>query len=350
MATPGTVKLSIVIPCYKTEAYLPRCLDSLLAQTLDGIEIICVNDGSPDATPELLRTYEARHPDVVRVVDKENGGLWNARWSGTDVARGEYVTYVDSDDYVAPDFARDLYETAVREHAEIVVCGFRRVDEGTGAVLSTEMSSALPPFDPREQPGRLVEINPAAWNKCFRRDLLMRMRRLDAPPKILEDVTLSQLAYLASDGRVAFTGTAPYRYVIREGSMINTVTPEQVESVKRALLEVRRDFEADGASEALLQELDATVFLHLGVSMSFRLSCSREVDLSRAVSQTTAYLDEHFPTWSRSPYLERSCVRAHGGALRRLRFARSVYRAGLMPAALAVYRFMIERLHVDIKW
>ena len=350
MAPAQTPKLSIVVPCYNTRALLPRCVDSLLAQTLDGLEIILVNDGSPDGSLELLRNYETRNPGVVRVVDRENGGLWNARWSGTDVARGDYVTYVDSDDYVETTFASDLYETAVREGAAVVVCGFRRVAEKDGAILSTEMGEPRPAFVAHDEPVRLIEINPAAWNKCFRRDLLMRMRRLDAPPKILEDVTLSQLAYLASDGRVAFTGTAPYRYVIREGSMINTVTPEQVESVKRALLEVRRDFEADGASEALLQELDATVFLHLGVSMSFRLSCSREVDLSRAVSQTTAYLDEHFPTWSRSPYLERSCVRAHGGALRRLRFARSVYRAGLMPAALAVYRFMIERLHVDIKW
>ena len=350
MATPGTVKLSIVIPCYKTEAYLPRCLDSLLAQTLDGIELVCVNDGSPDATPELLRTYEARHPDVVRVVDKENGGLWNARWSGTDVARGEYVAYVDSDDYVAPDFARDLYETAVREHAEIVVCGFRRVDEGTGAVLSTEMSSALPPFDPREQPGRLVEINPAAWNKCFRRDLLERMHRLSEPPAILEDVTLSQLAYLASRGRVAFTGTAPYNYLIREGSMINSVTVEQVESVRRALLEVRRRFEEDGASEGLLASLDATVFLHLGVSMSFRLSCSPQVDLGQEMRRTTAYLDGHFPTWRRSPFIGVRYALSHGPAYKRLLAAQLFYRAHLMRPFLAAYRFYLAHSGHDLKW
>ena len=350
MATPGTVKLSIVIPCYKTEAYLPRCLDSLLAQTLDGIELVCVNDGSPDATPELLRTYEARHPDVVRVVDKKNGGLWNARWSGTDVARGEYVTYVDSDDYVAPDFARDLYETAVREHAEIVVCGFRRVDEGTGAVLSTEMSSALPPFDPREQPGRLVEINPAAWNKCFRRDLLERMHRLSEPPAILEDVTLSQLAYLASHGRVAFTGTAPYNYLIREGSMINTVTVEQVESVRRALLEVRRDFEEDGAPDALLEELDATAFLHLGVSMSFRLSCSPGVDLAGELRRTTAYLDANFPTWRRSPFVTARLAATRGGAYLKLYVARLFYKAHLMRPFLAAYRMFLERSGTDVKW
>ena len=107
MAPQSPIKLSIVVPCYKTENLLPRCLDSLLAQDLDGIEIIAVNDGSPDGTLALLRFYEKAHPDLVRVVDKKNGGLWNARWSGTEVALGDYVAYLDSDDYVAPTFASE---------------------------------------------------------------------------------------------------------------------------------------------------------------------------------------------------------------------------------------------------
>lgn len=350
MAPVSRPKLSIVVPCYNTRALLPRCVDSLLAQTLDDIEIVLVNDGSTDGSLELMRDYERRRPDVVRVVDKANGGLWNARWSGTDAARGDYVAYVDSDDSVDPTFASDLYGTAVREGADIVVCGFRRVAEGDGAVLSTEMDEPRATFVAHEEPGRLIEINPAAWNKCFRRGLLMSMRRLDEPPLILEDVTLSQLAYLASEGRVAFTGTAPYSYLVREGSMINSVTLEQVESVKRALLEVRRDFERDGADEALLQELDATVFLHLGVSMSFRLSCSRDVDLGAAVARTTAYLDENFPTWRRSPYMGPRIALSRGGSYLRLTLAQWFYRAHLLRPFLAAYRLYLRHSGRDLKW
>lgn len=350
MAPAQRTKLSIVVPCYNTRALVPRCVDSLLAQTLDGLEVVLVNDGSPDGSLELLRRYEADNPGVVRVVDKENGGLWNARWSGTDVARGDYVAYVDSDDYVDPTFAEDLYQTAVRERADVVVCGFRRVAEKDGAVLSTEMDEPRRTFVAHDDPARLIEINPAAWNKCFSRDLLLRMHRLDAPPKILEDVTLSQLAYLASEGRVAFTGTAPYNYLIREGSMINTVTLEQVESVRRALLEVRGHFEADGASAALLEELDATVFLHLGVSMSFRLSCSRDVDLGAAVSETTAYLDRNFPTWRRSPYIGVRSALSRRGAYLKLTLAQWFYRAHLLRPFLAAYRFYLEHSGRDLKW
>lgn len=342
-------KISIVVPCYNTAPYLPRCLDSLLAQTLDGIEVLCVNDGSLDGCLAIMHDYEREHPGLIRIVDRQNGGLWNARWSGTDVARGEYVAYLDSDDYVAPTFAEDLYATAVQHRADIVVCGFERIEEATGNVISREMDERKSPFVPAEDPGRLVEINPAAWNKAFRRTLLVRMHRLSKPPAILEDVTLTQLAYLSATGAVAFTGTAPYRYLIREGSMINSVTPAQIDSVESALLEVRRHFEGDDASEGLLQELDAVAFLHLGVSMSFRLSCSPGIDLGQAIAKTTAYLDEHFPTWKASPYINRAYAKK-GSAYSKLLIAQRVYKVHLMRPFLATYRFVLEKLHVDIKW
>ena len=350
MPAQSPVKLSIVVPCYKTEALLPRCLDSLLAQTLDGIEIIGVNDGSPDGTLRLLRSYEAKHPGLIRVVNKPNGGLWSARWAGTDVAYGEYVAYLDSDDYVAPTFATDFYETAVREDADIVVCGFNRIDEETRICISTEMNAAKSTFIPHDDPGRLVEINPAAWNKCFRKELLMRMHRLDNPPLILEDVTLSQLAYLSCEGKLAFTGTAPYFYMVRKGSMINTVTPEQVESVKKAMLEVKAAYTANEATEGMQQEIDATTFLHLGVSMSFRLSSVQGLDLGKAIRHTTAYLDEHFPTWRDNPYIKLKYAATHKGAYTKLYLSNAVYKAHLMKPFLAAYRFYISHAGKDIKW
>lgn len=344
------IALSIVVPCYKSERYLKRCLDSLLVQTFKSIEVICVNDGSPDGSLAIMRRYEHEHPDVVRVIDQQNAGLWNARWSGTDVARGTYVTYVDSDDYVDSVFAEEFVTTAEREDADVVVCGFRRTVEETGTVVSTEMDEARPSFLPASDPGRLLTVNPAAWNKAFRRDLLVRMRRLVLVPPILEDVALSELAFLAARRCIAFTGRASYVYLVHEGSMINTVTPKQVEAVKEMLLEVRRDYELDSAGPEMLAYLDAAAFLHLGVSMSFRLSSCPGVDLTASIRETTDYLDRHFPTWRHSPYMTRRFAFANGGALKKLWAARFLYGAHLMPLGLSVYRFIIDKLHKDIKW
>ena len=96
------MKLSIVVPVYDVEVYLPRCLDSLLRQGWKAgeYEIVCVNDGSPDGSAQILADYAERHPDIIRVITQENQGLGPARYTGTMAARGEYVAFVDSDDYL----------------------------------------------------------------------------------------------------------------------------------------------------------------------------------------------------------------------------------------------------------
>ena len=96
------MKLSVVVPVYNVEKFLPRCLDSLLRQGLEPgeWEVICVNDGSPDNCATILAEYEMKHPDVFKVITQENQGLGGARNVGTALAQGEFVTYLDSDDYL----------------------------------------------------------------------------------------------------------------------------------------------------------------------------------------------------------------------------------------------------------
>ena len=346
-----SLKMSIVVPCYKSEQYLPKCLDSLIAQTLDGIEIIVVNDGSPDSCYQIMCDYERRYPSLVRTVSRENGGLYAARWSGVDVARGEYVGFVDSDDWVEPYFAECLYTAAKREDADVAVCGFMRTDLATGKVLSDEMGDARPCINIAEDPGRLVEVNSAAWNKCYRREVLQRMYRIQRRITTLEDVMTNLCAYLESQGRVAFAGRSAIHYMVHADSMINTLTLKQLEEVKSLLLELRAHYEATQASKAMLAYMDAYVFLHLGVAMSSRLSNNPDVNLGDMLRGTTAYLDEHFPTWRHSPYINMSYARSQdSGALKKLVIAQRFYKMHLMGPFLACYRFAINTLHIDIKW
>ena len=107
MANP---KVSFIVPVYNTQEFLPRCLDSLLGQTCPDIEIIVVNDGSPDGSATIIAEY-ARKNSRVRAVEKPNGGLSSARNAGMDVARGDIIDFVDSDDYVEPNLAEFLVGT-----------------------------------------------------------------------------------------------------------------------------------------------------------------------------------------------------------------------------------------------
>lgn len=119
-------KVSIIVPVYNVEKYLRKCLDSLINQTLKDIEIICVNDGSKDNSPKILEEY-AKKDNRIIVINQENAGLSVARNSGIDIAKGEYIGFVDSDDWVDLDFFEKLYYSATSNDTDIAVGGIIRV-------------------------------------------------------------------------------------------------------------------------------------------------------------------------------------------------------------------------------
>lgn len=351
MTSERQILISIVVPCYKAEATLPGCIDSLLAQDMQGFEIICVNDGSPDRCHDIIHAYAEDNPGIVRGVDRENGGLWNARWSGVEVAQGEYVAFLDSDDTATPDFARNLYMGARNADADIAVCGFSRVDQESGRVLSTEMVNERTAFSATGDPGRLVEVNPAAWNKVYRADVLRKVRRLRETPAIMEDLALLMLAAPETTRPIAFVPKSLINYMVHADSMINTVTLDQVESAKRMLLEVRERYLEPDVSDGLRAALDAIAFLHIGVSMSLRLSETDPSLLGDHVHETTRWLDKYFATWRHSPYINLGYARGkEGSSYDKLLVAQRVYRAHLMRPFLACYRMLTRVAGTDVKW
>ena len=122
--------LSIIVPVYKVESYLARCVDSILAQTVSDFELILVDDGSPDRCGAICDEYAARDPRV-RVIHKENGGLSSARNAGIDIARGQWLGFVDSDDWITPDCYEKLLACAQRQNVKLVCAGRWDVSEKT---------------------------------------------------------------------------------------------------------------------------------------------------------------------------------------------------------------------------
>lgn len=115
-------KVSVIVPVYNVEQYLEKCLDSLVNQTLNDIEIIVVNDGSPDNSQLIIEKFEKKYPKLVKGYVKENGGLSDARNFGIEKATGEYIALVDSDDYVSPLYLGKMYNKAIKEDLDLVVC------------------------------------------------------------------------------------------------------------------------------------------------------------------------------------------------------------------------------------
>ena len=341
-------RISIIIPCYKVEKYLRRCLDSLLHQTLDGVELICINDGSPDNRLSILREYKEKYGERIVIIDKKNEGVWKARKDGIKAAKGEYIAFVDPDDYVSRDYAKLLYAAAKKHDADIAVCGFDRVDEESGKAYSREMTSfPYTTFDIRKEPGLLTEVNTALWNKLFRASVIKKMGELECIPGVLDDMMFAQLIYINA-GVVAFVKRSLIRYMVRRDSVMNTVDASLVPGVYKAMRELHAIYKKDAPE--LDEYLQAAAFLHLCISFTYRLSADKKLDLRKTMHKNEAFMDKEFPGWRRNSYIGIKYSLSHRKANLKLSVMRLIYGLKLFGPFLAVYKYMIGTLKKDIKW
>lgn len=175
-----TPELSIVVPIYKVEKYLEECIQSILGQTFTDLELILVDDGSPDACPQMCDAI-AEQDSRVRVIHQKNGGLSAARNTGIEAARGNWLGFVDSDDFVAPDFYEKLYNAAVNADADCAVCSVQLTHED-GSRMDTPPQwkvygggytgeDVLKTITWQNNAPYLV-----AWNKLYRREVFRTLR------------------------------------------------------------------------------------------------------------------------------------------------------------------------------
>ena len=129
-------EISVIVPVYKAEKYLHKCVDSLLAQTFPNFEILLIDDGSPDNSGKYCDEF-ALKDNRIRVFHKENGGVSSARQFGLDNARGEYVIHADPDDWVETDMLDDLYKKAIEDDADMVICDFW-IESDYGCIYETQ--------------------------------------------------------------------------------------------------------------------------------------------------------------------------------------------------------------------
>ncbi len=172
--------ISVIVPVYNVEGYLKQCLDSILNQTFPNIEIICVNDGSTDNSRQILEEYKQKDSRII-IVDKENGGLSSARNAGMKVARGEFYSYIDSDDWVEPDMLEKLYNSMVTLNTDIAICAVHQFDETAQKIDDSNPYYTLGYFDKsfdnrafsyQDVKPFLMDVCVMAWNKLYRRSLV----------------------------------------------------------------------------------------------------------------------------------------------------------------------------------
>lgn len=215
----NNILVSIIVPVYKVEQYLVRCVTSLQNQTYKNIEILLVDDGSPDNSGKLCEEL-VQTDSRIRVFHKENGGLSDARNYGIERALGNYIVFVDSDDYVTDDYVQILLNACIKNNCKLAVCGFERTEEDTIANQHDYSEKVMPADDVLEQ----LCINnqdhvlfTVAWNKMYSRDLFEHIR---FPKGILHEDEATTYRIVSDVDKVAVISKAMYGYYMSPQSIM----------------------------------------------------------------------------------------------------------------------------------
>lgn len=210
--------ISIVVPIYNVEQYLQKCVDSLINQTYKNLEIILVDDGSPDNCPKICDEY-ANHDSRIKVIHKENGGLSDARNAGMNIATGEYISFIDSDDWIKPKMIEDMYNRMIEDNSDLVSSGVIWVDE-YGAEIRTATVSENCVLNTEQAMAELIndeKLKQHVWNKLYKADLIKNIP-FDKG-KYHEDVFWSYKV-IGGAKRVSIEKNSYYFYVQRSESIM----------------------------------------------------------------------------------------------------------------------------------
>lgn len=208
-------RVSVIIPVYNTERYLRKCLDSLLNQTLQDIEIIVINDGSTDNSLKILEDYATAYPNLFTLINSKNQGAGKARNLGIDIAAGEYIWFVDSDDWIYPDSIEKMYNLAKQYNISMVTCDLQRRFGSIKKPSRKNGESVL--IDLEQEPNRLRNVKASIGNKLIKRSLIGNTRM---PGLKWEDLSFT-IALAADSRKIYHLSERIYNYRM---NLYNTTT------------------------------------------------------------------------------------------------------------------------------
>ena len=288
-------KVSVIVPIYNVEKYLEKCINSLLSQTLEDIQIILVNDGSKDNSGNIAKEYEKNNNDRVIYVEKENGGLSDARNYGLKYATGDFIAFLDSDDYIEKNAYEEMYNKAIEENADYVECDFIwefpnkiRVDKQYPYKNKKEMLSFV----------RVV-----AWNKLIKRQLITD-NNLEFPKGLrYEDVEFTY-KLIPFVNKFAYVDKPFIHYVQREGSIAN-VQNERTAEIFTVLDNVIEFYKKNNIYEEYRDELEYNYARYLLCSSLKRMCKIKDKTIrEKLLTESWERLNLNFPNWKENVILK----------------------------------------------
>lgn len=290
-------KVSVIVPFYNVENYIEKCLETLVNQTLEDIEIILVNDGSKDNSKVIVQKYIKKYPEKIVYLEKENGGLSDARNYGIPYAKGEYIAFLDSDDYVEKDMYKTMYEIAKNEDSDMVECDFiweypnrTRVDVGAIYKNKHEM---------------IEKIRVVAWNKLIKREILEKSQVRFPKGYRYEDTefTYKLISFIEN---VSFCKIPMVHYIQREGSISKSQNERTIE-IFDVLEHVIKYYKENNLYEEYQEQLEYIYPRYAFCSSLLRIVKVKDKNLrKKLLEKTWNNVYKQFPNWKQNKILKKN--------------------------------------------
>ena len=288
--------VSVIVPFYNVENYIEKCLETLVNQTLEDIEIILVNDGSQDRSMVVVKKFLEQYPDKITYLEKENGGLSDARNYALPYAKGEYIAFLDSDDYVEKTMYKDMYELAKKEDSDMVECNFYweypdKKKEDVGVVYNGKKEM-------------LEKVRVVAWNKLIKKEVLEKSKVTFPKGYRYEDVefTYKLIPYL---DKVSFLKKPCLHYIQREGSISNNQN-ERNKEIFDVLEHVIDFYKENDLYNEYKYELEYVYVRYAFCSSLLRIVKIKDEFVQRKLLDLTwEKVNTTFPNWKKNPVLKK---------------------------------------------
>lgn len=290
-------KVSVIVPVYNTEKYLKRCLDSLVNQTLEDIEIIVIDDKSPDNSNMILKEYEDKYKDKIMVIhNKTNKGIGYNRNLGITKASGEYIGFVDSDDWLDETMYEKMYKKAIKDKLDLVICNFHKMLEKEDGLEEINPDYIIDNFSNtslKKSPNLLLDVNLAPWNKIYKRELLEDVR---FPENLKYEDAIVVVKALSRAKKIGMVDEKLNFYLVRSKSE-TTVMDKKVFDILEITKQIIKELKSKEYYEEIKEYVEALCTTNL-----FRYTIQQKyqkdkVLANKFIDEVFMFLDKEYPNF-----------------------------------------------------
>lgn len=289
------IKVSVIVPVYNMEKYLGVCLSSLANQTFNDYEVIVINDGSTDSSCEIMDYYKKEYPKIFKIFSHKNQGISKTRNIGIEKAKGEYITFIDSDDYVEKTFLEDMYNKIISTDSDICVCDYYTVNEKDDVkeVKLEEFSIS----SVKNNPQLLFIINSSPWNKLYKKSLFNYLRFETIK---YEDLLLIPKLVLNANKIVKINKCLNY-YRIR-GNSETTTMDTRVFDIIKILNNLNNYFKNKKVFDKFYYEIEYFNIYRTTMYIIQQKNHKNIYERDRFIDVAYNHLDNNFPNWRKNKY------------------------------------------------